>query len=75
MFRFFYFTYAYQISGLSASLKVVDSLNVHSSYKLKIVYKTWQQKHSVKPVFFFNKIKFVGFHAAVLVKTFQFMHI
>ena len=31
-------------------------------YNLKIVYKTLQQTHSGKHVFF-NKIRFLGFHA------------
>ena len=31
-----------------------------AQYKLKIVYKTWQQKHSVK-LFFYKKIKILGF--------------
>ena len=35
-----------------------------AQYKVKIVYKTWQQKHSIKHVFFFlNKIKILSSHA------------
>ena len=44
-----------------------------AQYKLKIVHKTWQQKHSVKDVFY-KKIKFVGSYAVVLMKTFPIMY-
>ena len=36
----------------------MDSTNQCAQYKLKIVYKTWQQKQSVKHVFFLNKVIF-----------------
>ena len=38
-----------------------------AQYKVKIVYKTWQQKHSGKHVFFLRKSNFLGSHAVVLV--------
>ena len=53
----------------------MDSIRKHTQqrvqYKLKIVYKTWQQKNSVKQL---NKIKFLDFHGVVLVKTFPLMY-
>ena len=43
-----------------------------TQYKLKIVYKTWHQKHSGKQVL--KKIYIIlGSHTVVLVKTFQLM--
>ena len=43
--------------------------------ELKIVNKTWQQKHLGKYVLFFvKKVKFLGSHTAVLVKTFPLMY-
>ena len=49
-----------------------DSTNQCVQYKLNIVYKTWQQKHSV----FILKIYilFLSFHGVVLVKTFPLLY-
>ena len=53
--------------------KMIAPINVHITYKLKIVYKTWQQKHSDK-LFFFNKMIFLTSHVVVLVKAFPLMY-
>ena len=42
-----------------------DSTNQCAQYKLKIVYKIWQQKHSGEHIFF-NKIKIINSHVVLL---------
>ena len=46
---------------MDSMISMIAPINVHSSYKLQIVFKTWQQKHSGKHLFF-KKIKFLASH-------------
>ena len=50
---------------------MIPPINMYSSYKLKMIYKTWQQKHCSKYVFKENQI--FGFKCCRLVKTFPLM--
>ena len=54
--------------------RMIAPINVHRSYKLKIVYKTREQKHSVNHVFLIYVIKFLTSHDRELVKIFPFMY-
>ena len=53
--------------------RMIAPINVATQYKLKMIYKTWQQKYSVKH-FFLNKIKCFTFHDRELVKSFPFIY-
>ena len=50
-----------------------DSTKQCAQNKLKIVYK-YDSRNTQVSKFFLNKIKFLGFHGVVLVKTFPLMY-